>query len=118
MFLFISSQFHLSEVSGSCEGLQPSGELMQHGGVNISTTLLGRHQCHHKNVNHMYLLNKVDTSRLGAVEVCVYVTDQAPPCDSDVSPPSEKRVTQDTRTKTYNLVLGLLVSLYLSYYYH
>lgn len=33
---------------------------------------------------------------------------------SDAPPPSEKRVTQDTRTKTCNLVLGLLLSPYLS----
>lgn len=83
---------------------------MQHGGANISTTLLGRRQCHSKSFNHMYLLNKVDASRLGAVEVCVYVTDQAPPCDLDVPPPSEERVTQDTGAKTCNLVLGRLLS--------
>lgn len=33
---------------------------------------------------------------------------------SDAPPPSEKRVTQDTRTKTCNSVLGLLLSPYLS----
>lgn len=97
----------------------PSAAVMQHRGVNISTTLLGRHQCHHKSFIRMYLLNKVDASRLGAVEVCVYVTDQAPPCDLDAPPlsppPSEKRVTEDTRAKTCNLVLGLLP---LSHYYH
>lgn len=77
---------------------------MQHGGLNISTTLLGRHQCHHKSFKRMYLLNKVDASGLGATEVWVYVTDQAPPCDLDVPPPLEERVTQDTREK--NMQLG------------
>lgn len=84
--------------------------MMQRGGVNISTTLLGRHQCHRKSFSRVYLLNKVDVSRLGAVEVCVYVTDQALPCDLDVPPPSEKRVTQDTRATTCNLLLRLLLS--------
>ncbi len=67
---------------------------MQRLGVNISTTLLGRHQCHRKSFNCMYLLNKVDASRLGAAEVCVYVTNQAPPCDLEAPPPREK---SDTR---------------------
>lgn len=82
---------------------------MQHGGVNISTTLLGCHQCHHKSFIRMHLLNKVDASRLGALEVCVYVTDQAPPRESPL-PTQKKRLTQDTRTKTCNLVLELLLS--------
>lgn len=76
---------------------------MQHGGGNISTTLLGRHQCHHKSFNHMYLLNKVDASRLGAVEVCVYVTDQAPPCDSWMCPHPQRK---DTRHQSKNMQLG------------
>ena len=79
---------------------------MQCGGVKISTTLLVRHQCQRKSFIHMDLLNKVDASRLGAVEVCVYVTDRAPPCDLDAPPPPplEERVTQDTRAK--NMQLG------------
>lgn len=54
---------------------------MQQCGVNISTTLLGHHQCHPKSFIHMYLQNKFDVSRLGAVEVHVYVTNQALACD-------------------------------------
>ena len=37
----------------------------------------------------IFLLN--DASGLGAVEVCVYVTDQAPSCDLDVPAPPTLR---------------------------
>lgn len=66
----------------------------------------------------LYLLNKVDASGLGAVEVSVYVTNQAPSCDLDVPPPHpQRKVTQDTRAKAGNLVLGLLLSPHFSHYH-
>lgn len=65
----------------------------------------------------LYLLNKVDASGLGAVEVSVYVTDQAPSCDLDMPPAPQRKVTQDTRAKTCNLVLGLLLSPHFSHYH-
>lgn len=72
----------------------------------------------HKSFIHMYLLNKVDASRLGAVEVCVYVTDQAPPCDLD-APPS-LREKSDTRHQSKNMQLGAWTPTlsHLPYYYH
>lgn len=77
---------------------------MQHGGANISTTVLGRCWWHHNRFIRMYLLNKVDASRLGAVKVCVYVTDRAPPCDLDVSHPLGEK--SDTRHPSKNMQLG------------
>lgn len=69
------------------------GEVMQHWGVNISTTLLGHHQCHTKSFIHIYLQNKFDVSRLGAVKVHVYVTNQALVCDLDAPPLSSSPST-------------------------
>lgn len=65
---------------------------------------------------NMYLLNKVDASRLGAVEVCVYVTNQAPPCDLDVPPPT-LREKSDTRHQSKNMQLGARTPPF-SCYYH